>query len=878
MYITIHMERPFTDWDKRLRAAYDAGSPFPSWKIFQISDYTTARAASPGLAVVYRRESDKDNQGNWIERAGQSEAEADRAADEFIGLFKDSVNAATNGQPIYVESLNEDYPTNDVPRLQSMVAFDRAFVRRLPVHIPGALPVVVCAAVGNPDHPEFVYLVDLARETAEAGGAFGYHAYTGVYEGIDWIDSEQHQIDLHLRWNQMDQYFLVNHGIRLKWFLGEGGPILCGPDGYGPVPYPGWLDPQVYGGSLPAYMDHVSRLDQALAATQAAKEGRLLGLALFTRPGDGVWGTFDVPDEEVANYMIANPTPEAEPVEELCPAVADPVREFIMLVPTDLTTSEQETLMDWTLNGIPGHTQEIGAKFHAFSFAPSTAMRIVLNGKPSSILYVVDGDRIGTGLDEEWVAANCPKILSERSVVFLQLREETPPVTFSFKVYPLPDSERVKTQAWGARPDVYDDFGLPGHEGNDLRATTGDRVVAVADGTVDVADTDEAGSNYGLHVRVGHVDGYQTIYAHLSQVLVSAGQAVKAGDILGLAGSSGFSDGPHLHLGLKRFGFTYTDGFGTWPFNFHDPTPFIAPFLAVPTVTAYVGLHASADPGGAEPGGEPGDLGEVEYSEFEKLRGGVVKVMSAHSEQAIATLAARLPATKKWIIRAFLDFGGRVITPQQFVNDTWNDSIRAINTLADRGVAYEDMVLEVHNEPNLVPEGFGASWDSGATFAVWFTAVVQELKNRGLPAAVGIMFPGLSPGGDVAGLRRNASVFLTEAAPAMSSATDVGVHCYWTDADPMSNALAWLDAHRTFNLPLWITEASLKQPASASRVAQDYYSFLQAASLRSLFRGVTFYVASGTNPAYKDERWITYPEWKSRGIAAALRTLLDAAN
>ncbi len=55
-------------------------------------------------------------------------------------------------------------------------------------------------------------------------------------------------------------------------------------------------------------------------------------------------------------------------------------------------------------------------------------------------------------------------------------------------------------------------------------------------------------SQRGEYVQVRHPDGIATIYQHLSARLVSYGQTVAQGDVVGLTGSTGKSTGPHLHL------------------------------------------------------------------------------------------------------------------------------------------------------------------------------------------------------------------------------------------------------------------------------------------------------------------------------------------
>ena len=126
---------------------------------------------------------------------------------------------------------------------------------------------------------------------------------------------------------------------------------------------------------------------------------------------------------------------------------------------------------------------------------------------------------------------------------------------FRFEVWPT--EYRVITQHFGANPRNYAQFGLPGHDGVDLRAPTGSKVFCVAPGEVFRIHNKPTGHNYGIHVRVAHQNGYKTVYGHLQKVFVRTGQIVEAGTVLGLADNTGNSFGSHLHLTLKRTGAKY---------------------------------------------------------------------------------------------------------------------------------------------------------------------------------------------------------------------------------------------------------------------------------------------------------------------------------
>jgi murein DD-endopeptidase MepM/ murein hydrolase activator NlpD len=90
------------------------------------------------------------------------------------------------------------------------------------------------------------------------------------------------------------------------------------------------------------------------------------------------------------------------------------------------------------------------------------------------------------------------------------------------------------------------------HEGMDFTAKTGTPIFATGDGVV--ARADNTVSGYGNHIVIRHGFGYETLYGHLSKYKSRAGQRVKRGDIIGYVGSTGRSEGPHLHYEVRKNG------------------------------------------------------------------------------------------------------------------------------------------------------------------------------------------------------------------------------------------------------------------------------------------------------------------------------------
>jgi len=89
------------------------------------------------------------------------------------------------------------------------------------------------------------------------------------------------------------------------------------------------------------------------------------------------------------------------------------------------------------------------------------------------------------------------------------------------------------------------------HPGIDIAVPVGTQVRASGGATVNQIGDDP---EYGLYVLLDHPEEYQTMYGHLSRIIVTDGQSVEAGEVIGLSGNSGRSTAPHLHFEIRQRG------------------------------------------------------------------------------------------------------------------------------------------------------------------------------------------------------------------------------------------------------------------------------------------------------------------------------------
>lgn len=108
--------------------------------------------------------------------------------------------------------------------------------------------------------------------------------------------------------------------------------------------------------------------------------------------------------------------------------------------------------------------------------------------------------------------------------------------------YILPVDDAIITSTYGKREQGF-------HRGIDLAVDEGTKIQAAKEGRITYAGHHPS---WGHYVTILHPDGLTTLYAHCKQNLVQTGQSVEQGETIALAGSTGNSTGPHVHLEVNR--------------------------------------------------------------------------------------------------------------------------------------------------------------------------------------------------------------------------------------------------------------------------------------------------------------------------------------
>ncbi len=408
-----------------------------------------------------------------------------------------------------------------------------------------------------------------------------------------------------------------------------------------------------------------------------------------------------------------------------------------------------------------------------------------------------------------------------------------------------PTEYAVITQRFGANPQIYGRFGMPGHEGVDIRALPNTKVFACADGDVYRVHTNPKNHAYGIHVRIRHPGGYRTIYGHLARAMVNKGESVRAGQLIGKANSTGASVGSHLHLSLKHDNAT-ARGETNYPKDIIDPTDFLVwPDQAKsfanydwPPGRCLVGVHGRLG----------GVLEERDFDALQQARAEAVVVWPAEEKASIDRLRAMNPGMFL-LTRLVAETAREELSPEGFMTMVEKDMGR----LYRLGMRW----FEVGASPNLQFDGWGRYWSDGTQFSRWFLEVCEKMREAFPDAKLG--FPGLAPGDPVSGQRAQALQFLEGAGEALLAADWIGVNCYWTDRAGMDdlNAGRLYEEYRLL-VPqklLLITEfGNPSADVTAEEKARQYLEFYRSLRERSGI-GAAFAVALSAASGFDNLVW-----------------------
>lgn len=414
--------------------------------------------------------------------------------------------------------------------LMKLVAYEQAL---LPLaEADGRILAVANCATDSPQWDDWELIIaPFIIEAASRGHIYSRHAYSDTIDGVECMA-------------QIVQGGLVapagNDTARpfqeLEYFrsLGYRIPTILGECGF--YKYPGEK----------RFIDQMGLYDQLMQNYDELGFG-----SIFTY---GVWGQANIEQASpsLANYCRERPfvgwLPEFVGPDKPPDQPPSKHKAIVVKLPQTMTREEWQT-----------------ATAVAYDF------RHTVTASHDDMMTVLHG-----GNDESFVKASHPDRDAEALKLVVDAGYKWEPLyneEQTFKLVVWPTEFKTVTQEFGANPANYAPYGLPGHEGIDIRAPHGTKVFAAVGGRVFAVETNPDAHNYGIHCRIEHEGGYQTIYAHMMELFVSAGETVGSGALLGLADNTGNSFGDHLHFGMKH----YPDGMTGWPSNIIDPTPFLKP-------------------------------------------------------------------------------------------------------------------------------------------------------------------------------------------------------------------------------------------------------------------------------------------------------------
>lgn len=252
--------------------------------------------------------------------------------------------------------------------------------------------------------------------------------------------------------------------------------------------------------------------------------------------GDTLWGIAQKNDLTFKELCALNPDFKGEPLNEKSSIKAG----------DELIVTKQESMLEVRITKIVTWEEEIPYS------TVSEKSGDLLKGQKKTVQNGVNGvrsvtaervyDANGIQLSQQIIGT---EVVKEPVNQKIQIGTKISYISGSGQfIWPVPNYRRVSRWYGGS------------HRGVDITGALGTPIYASAAGTVTKAGYNRAGAgtNYGYSIILDHGNGYTTIYAHCTSLVVSAGEYVKQGQLVGYMGSTGRSTGVHLHFEIRKNG------------------------------------------------------------------------------------------------------------------------------------------------------------------------------------------------------------------------------------------------------------------------------------------------------------------------------------
>lgn len=261
----------------------------------------------------------------------------------------------------------------------------------------------------------------------------------------------------------------------------------------------------------------------------------------------------------------------------------------------EMSEAQKELLKTifWDMNELSAHTEPDGAKVQTYTIAPTmvpwdpsdptqpthpgTPTAPTEPEQPVTLVITMTGKTAAEAAELYQLTAEQRSHMEEmlrpeNAALLNEVLWDIPYISGAVVdgwAYPLPEEGTI-TEYYGMRVHPITGAWVL-HQGLDIGVAEGTPIFAVRAGTVTAATYNDSAGNY---VTIDHADGFRSIYMHMAAYIVSAGQEVAAGQVIGYVGSTGESTGPHLHIGISYNG-VYLDPQGY--LTYQDPQETTAP-------------------------------------------------------------------------------------------------------------------------------------------------------------------------------------------------------------------------------------------------------------------------------------------------------------